>query len=75
MPDFAPLCEIVTVGYQLDDETHAHTNNPFTDRKLSWKAAILSQHALQRNGWGGMGWMMAESVRWFNRLGDILDSC
>lgn len=43
MHDFTPLCEIVTVGYQLNDGTHVHANSPFADRKLSWKAAILVQ--------------------------------
>lgn len=43
MHDFTPLCEIVTVGYQLNDGTHVHANSPFADHKLSWKAAILVQ--------------------------------
>lgn len=43
MHDFTPLCEIVTVGYQLNDGTHVHANSPFVDHKLSWKAAILVQ--------------------------------
>lgn len=56
MHDFTPLCEIVTVGYQLNDGTHVHANSPFADRKLSWKAAILVQQqrtAGKRGGWGG----------------------
>lgn len=53
MHDFTPLCEIVTVGYQLNDGTHVHANSPFADRKLSWKAAILVQ---QRTAGKGGGW-------------------
>lgn len=51
MHDFTPLCEIVTVGYQLNDGTHVHANSPFADRKLSWKAAILvQQHTAGKEG-------------------------
>lgn len=50
MHDFTPLCEIVTVGYQLNDGTHVHANSPFADRKLSWKAAILVQQRTAGKG-------------------------
>ena len=53
MRDFTPLCEIVTVGYQLNDGTHVHANSPFADRKLSWKAAILVQQRTVGEGSGG----------------------
>lgn len=42
------VSETVTVGYQRNNGTHVHANSPFPDRKLSWKAAILFQQALQR---------------------------
>lgn len=46
MPDFTPLSEIVMVAYQLNGGTRVDAKGPSTDRKLSWKAAILFQHSL-----------------------------
>lgn len=64
MHDFSPLCEIVTVGYRLNDGTHVHANSPLADRKLSWTAAILFRHALRRRGLRRLiGRMMAERAR------------
>lgn len=58
MHDFTPFCEIVTVGYQLNDGTHVHANSPFADRKLSWKAAILVQRRIA----GTEGRMVVEEM-------------
>lgn len=75
MHDFSPLCEIVTVGYQLNDGTHVHANSPFADRKLSWTAAILFRHAVSRRVLRQLiGRMMAERARGFYKLGGILDT-
>ena len=64
MHDFTPLCQIVTVGYQLNDGTHVHANSPFADRKLSWKAAILVEQCTA----GKAGWIEGV-MEWLNERG------
>lgn len=42
MPDLTPFSAIVMVAYRLNDGTRVDAKSPSADRKLSWKAAMLS---------------------------------
>lgn len=76
MHDFTRLCEIVTVGYQLNCGTHVHANSPFADHKLSWKAAILVQQRTAGKGGIDRGYdgraESAERGGGVHKLGGIL---